>query len=411
MSATQSAFGLLELASAGGNRTNDGWSGGVLDEAVKRRKKAGWRVQKSLDMLSGELAESFSYDSEYAVITYARSILYQFTHALPFFVYSSNTVFSPQGRLHQVEYALEAVKQGSAAVGLRSNTHVILLALKRSAGELASYQKKLIRIDDHIGVAIAGLTSDARVLSDFMRQQAMSSKMVYARPIPVNRAVNAISDKAQYNTQFYGRRPYGVGFLVGGYDETGPHLFEFSPSGVTYEYFAMAIGARSQSAKTYLEKHYEEFPECDLDTLIKHGLNALRDTLQQDKELSTLNTSIGIVGPASISAILSSSLASQNPPKPIDEMSQASIVPLVSIQPVSSPAFATDKFRIVEGDDLKVYLDKLESREGKAPAGVPDDEPMEAGAGTSTAAEGSVPNVTPQGGSEAGAGSGGMETD
>ena len=86
-------------------------------------------------------------------------------------------------------------------------------------------------------------------------------------------------------------------------------------------------------------------------------------------------------------------------------------MPLVSIQPVSSPAFATDKFRIVEGDDLKVYLDKLESREGKAPAGVPDDEPMEAGAGTSTAAEGSVPNVTPQGGSEAGAGSGGMETD
>jgi len=295
-----------------------------------------------------------------------------------------NTTFSPQGRIFQVEYALEAVKQGSASVGLRSNTHVVLLALKRSAGELASYQKKLIRIDDHIGVAIAGLTSDARVLSDFMRQQAMSSKMTYARPIPIGRAVNAISDKAQYNTQMYGRRPYGVGFLVGGYDETGPHLFEFSPSGVTYEYFALAIGARSQSAKTYLEKHYEEFPDCDLDTLIKHGLNALRDTLQQDKELTTQNTSIAVVGPGSISAILSSALVAQNPPKSnlstTDSSDASAIVPIDSIKPTQSSAYNSDKFHIIEGDDVKVYLDRLESREGKAPAGIPDDEPMEAGA-------------------------------
>ncbi|KAG8714357.1 hypothetical protein FRC09_017712 [Ceratobasidium sp. 395] len=77
---------------------------------------------------------------------------------------SDNTVFSPQGRLHQVEYALEAVKQGSAVVGLRSKTHAVFLALKRSPNELASYQKKILRIDDHCGVAIAGLTSDARVL-------------------------------------------------------------------------------------------------------------------------------------------------------------------------------------------------------------------------------------------------------
>jgi len=109
---------------------------------------------------------------------------------------SDSTTFSPQGRLHQVEYALEAVKQGSAAVGLRSNTHVVLLALKRSTGELASYQKKLIRIDDHIGIAIAGLTSDARVLSNFMRQQAMTERMLYARPIPVGRVVGSIADRS-----------------------------------------------------------------------------------------------------------------------------------------------------------------------------------------------------------------------
>ncbi|ETW84478.1 threonine protease [Heterobasidion irregulare TC 32-1] len=210
---------------------------------------------------------------------------------------SDNTVFSPQGRLHQVEYALEAVKQGSAAIGLRSKTHCVLLALKRSTGELASYQQKMFRIDDHVGIAIAGLTSDARVLSNFMRQQAMASRMIFNRPAPVNRLVSAIADKAQVNTQEYGRRPYGVGFLVIGQDSTGPHLFEFSPSGTSFEYYAISIGARSQSAKTYLEKHYESFASCSLDQLITHGLNALRETLQQDKELTALNSSIGVVGP------------------------------------------------------------------------------------------------------------------
>lgn len=213
---------------------------------------------------------------------------------------SDNTVFSPQGRLHQVEYALEAVKQGSAAVGLRSETHSILLALKRSSGELSSYQQKMFRIDDHVGIAIAGLTSDARVLSNFMRQQSMTSRMIFNRPVPVNRLVSAIADKAQVNTQEYGRRPYGVGFLVIGQDQSGQHLYEFSPSGTAYEYYAMSIGARSQSAKTYLEKNYKEFPKCNLEELIHHGLCALRETLQQDKELSIHNTSIGIIGPGGI---------------------------------------------------------------------------------------------------------------
>jgi len=203
---------------------------------------------------------------------------------------------SPQGRIHQIEYALEAVKQGSAAVGLRSNTHAILLVLKRSSGELASYQKKLIRIDDHLGIAIAGLTSDARVLSNFMRIEAMKSRMVYDRPLPIFRIVSAIGDKAQVNTQNYGRRPYGVGLLVVGCDETGPHLYECAPSGNFFEYYAMSIGARSQSAKTYLEKHFESFAEASLEELVRHGLCALRDTLQQDKDLNTFNCSVGVVG-------------------------------------------------------------------------------------------------------------------
>ena len=76
------------------------------------------------------------------------------------------------------------------------------------------------------------------------------------------RSLMHISPEAQVNTQEYGRRPYGVGFLVIGQDESGPHLYEFSPSGNSHEYYAMSIGARSQSAKTYLEKHYESFADC-----------------------------------------------------------------------------------------------------------------------------------------------------
>ncbi|KAK9247863.1 nucleophile aminohydrolase [Lipomyces tetrasporus] len=209
---------------------------------------------------------------------------------------NDSITYSPTGRLFQVEYALEAIKQGSAAVGLVSKTHAVIVALKRSAEELGSYQKKIIRIDDHLGIALAGLSPDARVLSNFMRQQAMSSRMIYDRPIPVSRVVSAIGDKAQRNTQIYGRRPYGVGLLVAGFDETGPHLFEFQPSGTVLEYFGAAIGARSQSARTYLERNFEEFHEASLEDLVLHGLRALRDTLAQDKELLAQNTSVGVVG-------------------------------------------------------------------------------------------------------------------
>ncbi|KAL7415664.1 nucleophile aminohydrolase [Mrakia frigida] len=262
---------------------------------------------------------------------------------------SDSTTFSPQGRLHQVEYALEAVKQGSAAVGLRSKTHAILLALKRSTGELAAYQQKMFRIDDHVGIAIAGLTSDARVLSNFMRQQAMSSKMLLDRPIPVNRIVGAISDKAQVNTQIYGRRPYGVGFLVIGSDDLGPHLYEFSPAGNSFEYYAMSIGARSQSAKTYLEKEYLSFPDATLPELIHHGLLALRETLQQDKDLTPLNTSIGIVGP------------------------------VCEEEPIPSQP-AKGAFRIVEGEGVKVFLERLPEKTGGGLANRPFQEEAAAAA-------------------------------
>ncbi|KAG7823044.1 hypothetical protein KL909_003647 [Ogataea angusta] len=200
------------------------------------------------------------------------------------------------GKHESIEYALEAIKQGSAAVGITSKNHVVLVALKRNAEELGSYQKKIIKIDNHMGIALAGLAPDARVLSNFLRQQAMSSKMVFNRPLNVAKAVYSIADKAQDNTQSAGGRPYGVGLLVAGVDENGAHLYEFQPSGSVLEYVGAAIGARSQAARTFLERKYEEFADATKEQLIEYALTALRDTLSQDKELNSLNTTVAVVG-------------------------------------------------------------------------------------------------------------------
>lgn len=197
-----------------------------------------------------------------------------------------------------MEYALEAIKQGSAVVGLTNNSYAVLVALKRNAEELGSYQKKIIKVDDHMGIALAGLAPDARVLSNYLREQAMSQRMVFDRPLSVQKAATLLADKAQKNTQSYGGRPYGVGLLVIGYDETGAHLYEFQPSGSSLEYYGAAIGARSQAGRTYLERNLETYnnKEVSLEDLITHGLTALRDTLPQDKELTLKNTSIAVVG-------------------------------------------------------------------------------------------------------------------
>ncbi|KAI5295316.1 hypothetical protein KEM52_001737 [Ascosphaera acerosa] len=209
---------------------------------------------------------------------------------------NDSVTFSPQGRIFQVEYAQEAVKQGSVVVGLVSKTHSVLVALKRNAEELSSYQKKIIPIDAHMGIAIAGLASDARVLSNFMKQQALASRMTYGRALPLERVVDQIGGRAQSNTQHYGKRPYGVGLLVSGVDDAGVHLYEFQPSGMTWEMQACAIGARSQMARTYLERNLDKFQDCSRSELVDHGLRALKESLSQDRELTIENTAVSVVG-------------------------------------------------------------------------------------------------------------------
>lgn len=205
------------------------------------------------------------------------------------------TTWSPQGRLHQVEYAMEAVKQGSACVGARSKTHAVMAALKRSTNDMSSYQKKIFKVDDHMGISISGLTADARSLCKYMRTECLQHKYVYESPVAVQRLVIDVADKAQGGTQGASGRPYGVGLLVAGVDETGPHIFYNCPSGNYYEYKAMTIGARSQAAKTYMEKKYATFDDCELNELVKHCLTSLKET-SQNGDINAKNTTVSIVG-------------------------------------------------------------------------------------------------------------------
>lgn len=209
---------------------------------------------------------------------------------------SDVTVWSPQGRLHQVEYAMEAVKLGSATVGLKNKDYAVLIALKRASSELSSYQKKIISIDDHLGISIAGITADARILSRYMRQECLNYKYSYDDHYPVGRLIANVGNKMQVCTQRYDRRPYGVGLLVAGYDDQGPHIYQTCPSANFFDCKAMSIGSRSQSARTYLEKHLNVFPDCTKEELIRHGVQALQDTLPNEVELNNKNISIAIVG-------------------------------------------------------------------------------------------------------------------
>ncbi|KAG1342809.1 Proteasome subunit alpha type-1-A [Cocos nucifera] len=228
------------------------------------------------------------------------------------------TTWSPAGWLFQVDYAMEAVKQGSAAIGLRSATHVALATVNKAASELSSHQKKVFKVDDHIGVAIAGLTADGLVLSLFLRSECINHAFVYESPLPVSRlpppaSSSTLPTRPSYErprmlfhsktvgndnlvcTQRSWKRPYGVGLLVAGLDETGAHLYYNCPSGNYFEYQAFAIGSRSQAAKTYLERRFEAFNSNSREELIKDALFAIKETLQGEK-LTSASCTVAVVG-------------------------------------------------------------------------------------------------------------------
>ncbi|XP_051912598.1 uncharacterized protein LOC127594885 [Hippocampus zosterae] len=206
------------------------------------------------------------------------------------------TTWSPQGKLFQVDYAMEAVKQGSVCMGLRSQHHAVLCSLKRSPLELANFFEKVFKVDDHVGMAMSGLTADGRILCKYMRSECLNYKFTYGSNHPVGRLISKVGDKSQVKTQNASKRPYGVGLLVAGMDQDGPHIFETCPSGNYYEYFCYAIGARSQAAKTYFENYLEKIKKApSAENLALHALSALKKCSQEGDDINEKSVEMAII--------------------------------------------------------------------------------------------------------------------
>ena len=169
------------------------------------------------------------------------------------------TVFSPDGRLFQVEYAMELVNRGATIIGIQCPEGVVLGAKENIEPlEEAEYSWKIFKVDEHVGAAIVALSSDARILIDQARIYAQSNKLTYDEPIDVEVVTKRICDIQQMYTQHAGVRPFGVSIIFGGVDKTGSHVFGTHPSGTYRGYKATALGAGRETVLAILKDEYRE---------------------------------------------------------------------------------------------------------------------------------------------------------
>jgi proteasome alpha subunit len=185
------------------------------------------------------------------------------------------TVFSPDGRLFQVEYAREAVKKGTTTIGLKFKDGAILVVDKRVSSKLVEPEsiEKIYDIDDYIGCATSGLVADARVLVDEARKDAQVHKVNFGENISVEMLVKKVCDYKQQFTQYGGARPFGTSLLMAGIDDLGVHLFETDPSGALVAYKATCIGSGRPVVMDMLEKDFKD--KMSYDSALKLGLKAL----------------------------------------------------------------------------------------------------------------------------------------
>jgi len=226
------------------------------------------------------------------------------------------TIFSPDGRLYQVEYAREAVKRGSASIGVRTEGGVVLAVDKHTRSPLMEQTsvEKLHKSDDHIGIASAGHVADARQLIDFARRESQVNRLRYGEPIGVETLTKEVTDHIQQYTQVGGARPFGVALIIGGIENGEPRLYETDPSGTPYEWKALAVGSDRGEIQDYLESNYSE--GMDLDGGIDLALKALGTV--NDDELSP--TGVGLA--------------------------------TVDVE--------TERFRMLDDDEVEGYLDELD---------------------------------------------------
>jgi proteasome alpha subunit len=193
----------------------------------------------------------------------------------------ASTIFSPDGRLYQVEYAREAVKKGSTTMGFKWKDGVLLLAHKPETSRLINIRslEKIYQIDNHIACAATGLIADGRHLVEIAREEAQWNKVRYDEPISVKELVNILCEYEHMYTRFDGVRPFGVVLLIGGIDSTGKHLFSTDPSGAYLGYKAVCEGKKSTDAMTQFTKNYAA--NISLNQALELGYQTLKKISKQ----------------------------------------------------------------------------------------------------------------------------------
>ncbi|MGM0398308.1 MAG: archaeal proteasome endopeptidase complex subunit alpha [Halobacteriota archaeon] len=196
------------------------------------------------------------------------------------------TIFSPDGRLYQVEYAREAVKRGTTSIGVRTAEGVVLVVDKRSRSPLMEPEsiEKLHKVADHVAIASAGHVADARQLIDFARRRAQVEELRYEEPMDVEALTKAVTDNIQQYTQVGGARPFGAALLIAGVSDGVPRLFETDPSGTSNEWKAVAIGADRSDTQSFLEEEWHD--ELTLEEGIELGVRALAHLREDSLEAS-----------------------------------------------------------------------------------------------------------------------------
>jgi len=192
------------------------------------------------------------------------------------------TVFSPEGRLFQVEYALEAVRRGTLAIAVKSKEDVCLAAQIKIPSVLmdADSIDKIFQVDEHIGVAISGLHADSRALINYARVQAQSFRLTYDEPVRLSMLSKAIADMKQMYTQYGGIRPFGCALFFIAIDASGTQIYTTSPSGIYRSFKAYAIGTGEATAREYLTEHYKE--NMTFDETLNLALRALKESIDED---------------------------------------------------------------------------------------------------------------------------------
>lgn len=198
------------------------------------------------------------------------------------------TVFSPEGRLYQVEYALEAVRRGTIAVAVKSKEDVCLAAQIKIPSKLMDPDSidKIFQIDEHIGVAISGLHADSRTLINYARVQAQSFRLTYDEPVRLNMLVKTIADLKQMYTQYGGIRPFGCALFFIGIDSTGPQIYTTSPSGIYRPYKAYALGSGEAQAREHIQANYKE--NMSFKEIVDLALNAIKESVEEDLSKDTI---------------------------------------------------------------------------------------------------------------------------